>query len=206
LGQARLIQRARDLEHELLAPARDDRFLPGVGVVQNPTIDVLLQKVDEVDQDQTPVGLIARRQCLQCVGEGPRLDSHLPKAIDQRLDPLANGLPHEATARSAGAGHSTVAEVGVAVDVVKQPHSEHLGRLIELRENARHTDSVGHEWFTVGLVVRRVERAQQLVGPMYERQVLQREPALEQLVVQLDVRLGDRIQRTASIASASVTT
>jgi hypothetical protein len=74
---------------------------------------------------------------------------------------------------------------------VEQADGQDLGRLIELREDARDADPVSHERLPIRLVVRRVERGQELVGPMDEDQAVEREPALAQLVVELDVRLAD---------------
>jgi hypothetical protein len=72
---------------------------------------------------------------------------------------------------------------------VEEPRGQDVGRLAELREDARHAHAVGHERLPVGLEVGGIQGDEQLVSAVDHDEVVARQAALAQLVVQLEVRL-----------------
>jgi len=79
----------------------------------------------------------------------------------------------------------------VSIDAVQQAHRHDVRRLPELCENAGDPNSVSDERLAVALVVARIQRGEQLVRAMHEHKTIAVQSLPAELVVELDVGLGD---------------
>lgn len=189
-GQPRSAELCREVD-EITCVWRQVRKLVVAPVVEDREIDVLLHEVDDVDEDEAPLGRVVGEHRLTCPSAGSPGGSHFWELSEQLLETRPNGCPHEVATGRMSAARPPVAEVGVGVDAVQQPDRDDLDRLIEVRENARNADRVSRKGLTVSSHEARVERRHELIRASRGDEVFERASLRAKLVVELDVRLGD---------------